>query len=63
MADTYQRRQGYVDYPVQVFGQKQPQVQNGTAADLDYFRNLKKFERHDDMAAEPTRDKNPPSKR
>ena len=24
-------------------------------ADVDYVHNLKKFERHDDMAAEPTR--------
>lgn len=32
---------------------------SNAAADSDYFGNLKKFERHDDMAAPPTRNNKP----
>lgn len=48
----YQRR---IDERTQV--DVQP---NDDEATRDYWANLKKFERHDDMAAEPTRDKTPP---
>jgi hypothetical protein len=36
---------------------------DNSAADSDYFGNLKKFERHDNMALPPSRDNKPPKAR
>lgn len=63
MANPYQRRGGPVDYPVQRDGNAPNRSTGNEAADSDYFGNFRKFERHDDMAAEPTRDKTQPSRR
>lgn len=41
-------------------GQPACDVHAHAAADADYFGNLKRFERHDNMAAEPTRERGYP---
>ena len=52
------RRGMPVDILVEHFGHAAPQQYATRAdADADYFGNLKKFERHDNMAAYPTRNK------
>ena len=62
MADTYRRRQGPVDAcipPAERAPLTGPMAEGGgnDAADRDYRNNLRRFQWHDDMAAEPTRDK------
>lgn len=52
--ETFRRREMPVD--VELGPRPGPRDQNRDA-DKDYFGNLKRFERHDDMAAEPTRSK------
>lgn len=55
---TSERRQGHVDIILEDLDSPSTRsCVNHDAADADYFGNLKKFERHDDMAAEPNRDK------
>lgn len=53
---TYKRRGGPVDWEVAHDGAPPSTVEN-SAADADYFGNLKKFRRTDDMASEPNRSK------
>lgn len=58
--ETFRRRGGPIDLEIsEAHGGKPPLPDAGgnAAADADYFGNLKKFERHDNMAAEPTRKK------
>ncbi len=63
MADGYSRgRTNPVDLEIEIAKGMPP---NGahTDADRDYTENLRRFRRTDDMAAEPTRDKSPPTRR
>lgn len=53
--ETYRRREMPADVELGAH-RPGPRDQNRDA-DADYFGNLKKFERHDNMAAEPTRSK------
>ena len=57
-----QRRHGPVDVEAAEFqkmkpGQPKCEVGDYSEADHDRYHNLRKFERHDDMAAEPNRGK------
>lgn len=55
---TSERRQGPVDIILDDLGSPSARsCDTHDKADADYFGNLKKFERHDDMAAEPNRGK------
>lgn len=56
MTETFRRR----DIPIDINVQRVPGPREGadnSAADRDYFGNFKKFERTDNMAEEPNRNK------
>lgn len=58
MSDKFRRREMPIDLGQQKAGHRAPQENaDGSDAAKDYFGNLKRFERHENPAAEPNRNK------